>query len=288
MNRQIKEKIARYIFFAFALSSVLAVALISIFIFAGGAPAIKEIGLFNFLFGTIWRPTAGTPHYGILPMIVGSILITCGAVLLGVPMGVFASVFLAYFCPDKLHKYLDPAINLLAGIPSVIYGFFGIVVIVPFVRNTFGGNGNSILTASILLGIMILPTIISVSQAAIRAVPSSYYEGALALGATKEQAVFKTVLPAAKSGVLAAVILGIGRSIGETMAVQMVAGNQPRITFELTKGIRTMTTNIVLEMAEATDLHRAALIATGAVLFVFILIINVRFFMLKRRLNNEH
>ena len=157
----------------------------------------------------------------------------------------------------------------------------------PFVRNVFGGNGNSILAASILLGIMILPTIVSVSQSAIRAVPAAYYEGAVALGATKEQAVFKVVLPAAKSGVLAGVILGIGRSIGETMAVQMVAGNQPRITFDMTKGIRTMTTNIVLEMAEAADLHRSALIATGALLFLFILVINSMFFVLKRRMNSE-
>ena len=288
MKRQTKEKLAKNIFFAFALSSVLAVLLISLFIFAGGAPAIKEIGLWNFISGTSWKPTAAVPSFGIGSMVVGSLLITAGAVLIGVPVGVFSAVFLSYFCPDKLHKIIDPAVRLLAGIPSVIYGFFGLVIIIPFVRNTFGGNGNSILTASILLGIMILPTIISVSQPAIRAVPQSYYEGALALGATKEQAVFNVVLPAAKSGVLAAVVLGIGRSIGETMAVQMVAGNQPRITFDVTKGIRTMTANIVLEMAEAADLHRSALIATGAVLFVFILIINGLLFMLKRRVNNEH
>ena len=287
MGSQFKEKAAKYIFFAFAFSSVLAVVLISVFIFAGGAPAIKEIGLFNFLFGTKWKPTAQNPSFGIFSMIVGSLEITLGAVIIGVPIGVFSSVFLAKFCPDQLHRFLDPAINLLAGIPSVVFGFFGMVIIAPIIKNIFG-NGNSILTASILLGIMILPTIIGVSQSAIRAVPDSYYEGAVALGATKEQAVFKVVLPAAKSGVLAAVILGIGRSIGETMAVIMVAGNQPRLTFDATKGIRTMTANIVLEMAEAQDLHRSALIATGAVLFVFILIINTLFFMLKRRLNREN
>lgn len=288
MNHQKKEQIAKYIFFAFALSSVLAVALISLFIFAGGWPAVKEIGIINFVFGTKWKPTAATPYYGVLSMILGSLLITLGAVAIGVPVGIFSAVFLSNFCPNRLYKVINPAVNLLAGIPSVIYGFFGIIIIVPFVRNVFGGNGNSILAASILLGIMILPTIVSVSQAALRAVPPAYYEGALALGATKEQAVFKVVLPAAKSGVLAGVILGIGRSIGETMAVQMVAGNQPRITFDITKGIRTMTTNIVLEMAEAADIHRSALIATGALLFLFILMINTAFFVLKRRMNSEH
>lgn len=283
-----KEQIAKYVFLIIALSGTLAVVLIFVFIFAGGMPAIKEIGLTEFIFGTKWKPTASTPYYGVAPMIVGSVIITLGAVVLGVPVGIFSAVFLAQFCPQKLYRVINPAVNLLAGIPSVIYGFFGIIIIVPFVRNVFGGNGNSILAASILLGIMILPTIVSVSQAAIAAVPSVYYEGALALGATKEQAVFGVVLPAAKSGVLAGVILGIGRSIGETMAVQMVAGNQPRITFDPTKGIRTMTTNIVLEMAEAADIHRSALIATGALLFLFILVINTLFFMLKRRMNSEN
>ncbi|MEG1783033.1 MAG: phosphate ABC transporter permease subunit PstC, partial [Oscillospiraceae bacterium] len=284
---QFKEKVAKYIFFLFALTSVLTVGLISFFIFAGGAPAIKEIGLANFLLGKVWKPSADNPSFGIFPMIVGSIEITIGAVAIGVPIGVMSSVYLAKFCPDRLHKILDPSVNLLAGIPSVVYGFFGMVIIAPIIKDIFG-NGNSILTASILLGIMILPTIIGVSQSAIRAVPESYYEGAVALGATSEQAVFKVVLPAAKSGVLAAVILGIGRSIGETMAVIMVAGNQPRLTFDARKGVRTMTANIVMEMAEAQDLHRSALIATGAVLFVFILIINTLFFILKRRLNREN
>ncbi|MEG2928900.1 MAG: phosphate ABC transporter permease subunit PstC [Oscillospiraceae bacterium] len=285
---QKKELWAKYIFFGFGATSVLAVVLIAVFIFAGGYPAIKEIGLFNFLFGTKWAPTNEVPQFGILPMIVGSLYITTGAVIIGVPIGILTAVYLAQFASEKLYKLLNPAVNLLAGIPSVIYGFFGMVIIVPFVRNTFGGKGYSILTASILLGIMILPTIIGVSQSAIRAVPKTYYEGAIALGATQEQAVFKVVLPAAKSGVLAAVILGIGRSIGETMAVIMVAGGQPRITTDILKGIRTMTSNIVMEMSYAQDLHRSALIATGAVLFVFILIINAGFFMLKRRMEDEH
>ena len=218
-------------------------------------------------------------------MILGSIYVTAGSIILGVPIGVLTAIFIAKFCPDKILKWLKPAIDLLAGIPSVVYGFFGIVALVPAVRNTFGGNGNSMLTASILLGIMILPTIISVSAEAINAVPESYYEGSLALGASHERSVFFTVLPAAKSGITAAVILGIGRAIGETMAVIMVSGNQARMPSGLVKGIRTLTANIVIEMGYATDLHREALFATGVVLFVFILIINILFSLLKRRNN---
>ena len=202
------------------------------------------------------------------------------------------AVFMARFCPKKLYKILKPGVELLAGIPSVVYGFFGLMVLVPFVRNTFRPilmqygmttTGQSILTASVLLGMMILPTIINVSESAIRAVPDSYYQGALALGATHERSVFMTVVPAAKSGIMAAVILGVGRAIGETMAVIMVAGNQPRIPGSLFDGVRTMTANIVIDMGYATDLHREALIATGVVLFVFILIINLLFSLLKKR-----
>ena len=216
-------------------------------------------------------------------MILGSIYVTGGALLIGVPVGILMSIFMARFCPEKLYRILKPIVDLLAGIPSIVYGFFGLVVLVPFIREHFKGNGNSILTASILLGIMILPTIIGVSESAIRAVENSYYEGALALGATHERSVFTVMLPAAKSGILAAVVLGIGRAIGETMAVVMVAGNQPRMPQGILKGVRTMTANIVTEMGYATGLHREALIATGVVLFVFILIINVSFSILKRR-----
>ncbi len=216
-------------------------------------------------------------------MIIGSISITLGAIIVGVPIGILSAVFMAFYCPKGLYRILKPGTELLAGIPSVVYGFFGLAVLVPLVRNTFGGNGNSILTASILLGIMILPTIIAVSESSIRAVPNQYYEGALALGATHERAIFKTILPAAKSGVLASVVLGIGRAIGETMAVIMVAGNQARIPGSILKGIRTLTANIVLEMGYAVDMHRAALIATGMVLFLFILLINIAFHLLKRR-----
>lgn len=274
-----KEKIWKKIFFLTAAFSILSVLLICIFLFANGIPAIKEIGFFDFLFGKKWKP--GSDLYGIFSMIIGTIYVTAGAIIFGVPAGLFTAVFLAEFCPKKLHKVLKHAIDLLAGIPSVVYGFFALMVIVPFVRDVFGGNGSSVLSASILLGIMILPTIISVSESAILAVPSSYYEGARALGASHERSVFFTVVPAAKSGIFAGIILGIGRAAGETMAVIMVAGNQARIPDSILKGVRTLTANIVIEMGYATDLHRQALIATGVVLFVFIMIINFVFNLIK-------
>ena len=274
------------VFFVCALASIAAVVLICLFLFANGIPAMKEIGLLNFLTGAKWKP--GNDIYGILPMILGSIYITAGAVVIGVPVGLLTAIFMAFYCPKKLYGLLKPCTELLAGIPSIVYGFFGMVVIVPCIRTVaalFGADisGSSILAASVLLGIMILPTIIGVSEAALRAVPSAYYEGAVAMGARHERAVFTVMLPAAKSGVLAGVVLGIGRAIGETMAVIMVAGNQPRLTGNMLKGIRTMTANIVMEMGYATGLHREALIATGVVLFVFILIINLTFSILKRR-----
>lgn len=271
----------KIVFLLTASVSILAVALICIFLFANGVPAIGKIGLPEFLFGTKWKP--GNDLYGIFPMILGSIYVTAGAIVVGVPIGILMAVFMARFCPDKLHRVLKPMVDLLAGIPSIVYGFFGLMVIVPFMQDHFPGNGKNILTASILLGIMILPTIISVSEAAIRAVPGHYYEGALALGATHERSVFLTVVPAAKSGIMAGVILGIGRAMGETMAVMMIVGNQPRIPDSIFKGVRTLTTNIVLEMGYATDLHREALIATGVVLFVFILAINLLLSLVKRR-----
>ena len=274
------------VFFVCALTSIAAVVLICLFLFANGIPAMKEIGLLNFLTGAKWKP--GNDIYGILPMILGSIYITAGAVAIGVPVGLLTAIFMAFYCPKKLYGLLKPCTELLAGIPSIVYGFFGMVVIVPCIRTVaalFGADisGSSILAASVLLGIMILPTVIGVSEAALRAVPSAYYEGAVAMGARHERAIFTVMLPAAKSGVLAGVVLGIGRAIGETMAVVMVAGNQPRLTGNMLKGIRTMTANIVIEMGYATGLHREALIATGVVLFVFILIINLTFSILKRR-----
>lgn len=273
------------VFLFCACVSILAVLLICVFLFANGIPAMKEIGLFDFLMGRQWKPNNNI--YGILPMILGSIYVTAGAILLGVPIGILVAVFMTRFCPKWLYKILKPAVDLLAGIPSVVYGFFGLMVIVPLIRDLFGGSGTSMLAASIVLGIMILPTIISVSESAIRAVPESYYEGSLALGASHERSVFRVVLPAAASGVMAGVILGVGRAIGETMAVIMVAGNQAAMPRGLFSGVRTMTANIVLEMGYAADLHREALIATAVVLFVFILIINVSFSVLKRRSENK-
>lgn len=275
MNRmkKYKEQVMHAVFFIAACASVLAVALICLFLFVNGIPAMREIGIFKFLLGTMWKP--GNNIYGILPMIMGSIYVTAGAILIGVPIGILTSVFMASYCPKKVYRFFKSAIDLLTGIPSVVYGFFGLMMLVPLIRDLFHkGNGSSILSASILLGIMILPTIIGVTESAIRAVPSNYYEGSLALGATKERSLFFVVLPAAKSGLIAGVVLGIGRAIGETMAVVMVAGNQARMPAGILKGVRTMTSNIVLEMGYAADLHREALIATGVVLFVFILIIN--------------
>ena len=277
----IKETLAKIVFLLVACVSILAVALICIFLFANGIPAMAEIGLGDFLLGTTWRPSNGL--YGIFPMILGSVYVTAGAVLLGVPVGIMTAMYMAFFASKRTLRVLQPAVELLAGIPSVVYGFFGLVVIVPLVDRLPRSNGSCILTASILLGIMILPTIITVSKSALDAVPQSYYEGSLALGATHERSVFALMLPAAKSGVLAGVILGIGRAIGETMAVIMVAGNQPRIPDSILKGVRTLTANIVIEMGYAADLHREALIATAVVLFTFILIINVSFSLLKRR-----
>lgn len=276
-----KEKAMQWVFLAAASISIFAVALICIFLFANGVPAIQDIGVVQFLTGMKWKPTNNI--FGIFPMIIGSIYVTAGAIIIGVPMGILCAAFLAHFCPKGLYKLIKPAIELLAGIPSIVYGFFGLVVMVPMMQDLFGGSGKGVLTASILLGIMILPTVIGVSEAAIRAVPQSYYEGALALGITHERSVFFTVLPAAKQGIFAGVILGIGRAIGETMAVIMVAGNQAIVPTGLFSGVRTLTANIVMEMGYAADLHREALLGTAVVLFVFILLINLSFSLLKRR-----
>ncbi len=269
------------VFFVAACASVLAVALICIFLFTNGIPAMTEIGVSDFLFGQKWKPS--NKIFGILPFILGSIYVTAGSVVIGVPTALLTAIFLAFYCPKKLYPVLKAMVNLMAGIPSVVYGFFGLVWIVPMMRELTGKDGSTMLTASILLGIMILPTVTGVVEPALRSVPSSYYEGSLALGATHERSVFRTVIPAAKSGVAAGIVLGIGRSIGETMAVIMVAGNQTWMPQGLLKGIRTLTANIVMEMGYATDLHRGALIATGVVLFVFILLINLCVSALKRR-----
>lgn len=277
----LKEKLMKIIFLISACVSIAAVILICIFLFVNGIPAISEIGVFKFLLGTKWKPANNL--FGILPMIVGSLYVTIGALLIGIPIGILTAVFMSGFCPKWLYKIMKPAINLMAGIPSVVYGFFGLVVLVPLIRETFGGRGMSVLTASILLGLMILPTVINVSETSIQAVPRSYYEGGLALGASHERSIFFTVLPAAKSGIFTGIVLGMGRAIGETMAVMMVAGNQAVIPKKITSGVRTLTTNIVMEMGYSTDLHREALIATAVVLFIFILIINLSLSILKRK-----
>ena len=281
----------RVVFFIAALASILAVILICVFLFAQGLPAMLRIGIPEFLLGTRWAPLHSNPAFGILPMILGSIYVTAGAILLGVPIGIFTAIFMARVCPNPLYRLIKPAFNLMAGVPSVIFGFFGMMVVVPAIFEVLGKrldmmSGDSMLAASIILGIMILPTVIGIAETNLRAVPQELYEGAVALGASHERAVFKVVLPAARSGVMAAIVLGVGRAIGETMAVSMVAGNQAalRLPYEFHKGVRTLTTNIVIEMGyvEHGSLHFGGLIATGVVLFVFILIINTIFSVLNQ------
>ncbi len=280
------EGFMKIVFIICAATSILAILLICYFIFSGGVPFIMEYGLKNFLFGNKWAPSHSPQAFGILPMIVGSLLVTLGAIIIGVPIGVLTATYLAKFSNKKIYRFLKPSINLMAGIPSIVYGFFALVVVVPVMRNLVGGTGMNIITASLLLGIMILPTIIGLSESSIRSVPESYYEGSVGLGASHERAVMTVILPAAKSGIISSVILGIGRAIGETMAVILVAGNEPRIPSSLTQGVRTLTTNIVLEMGYAAEAHREALIATAVVLFVFILLINGIFLIIKRRAMN--
>ena len=281
---QVKELIAKILFMIAAAISVAAVVVICVFIFSNGVPAIAEIGVFDFLFGTTWRPS--NEIFGIGTMIVGSLYVMAGALVIGVPLGILCAIFLANFGSNRVAKVAKAGVRLLAGIPSVVYGFFGLVVLVPFIRANLGGTGQSVLCASIVLGIMILPTIITLSESALKAVPQTYYEGALALGADHERSVMRVVLPAAVSGIMASIILAIGRAIGETMAVIMVAGNQVQLPGAITEGVRTMTANIVLEMGYAADVHRGALIGTACVLFVFILIINFCFSAIKRRNKN--
>lgn len=277
---RLSERAMRVVFTAAACVCILAVVLICLFLLLQGIPAIGEIGVGRFLFGMTWKPLEN--KFGILPMIVGSLYVTVGAALIGVPVGVLCAVFLARFCPERLHRRFKPVVELLAGVPSIVYGFFGLTVLVPLCRSLFGGSGKGVLTASVLLGMMILPTVITVAESALRAVPETYYEGALALGATPERAVFTTELPAARSGVTAGIILGVGRAIGETMAVVMVAGNQPIMPDSVLSGVRTLTANIVTEMGYAADLHRGALFGTAVVLLAFVLLINLCFRLLKR------
>lgn len=278
-----REILFEILFLIATTTSIIAVAIICWFIFANALPAIKEIGFVNFLTGVDWKPTASDPKFGILPMILGSVYVTAGAVILGVPIGILTAVFMSFYCPKKIYPILQSGINLLAGIPSVVYGLWALNVIAPFIRNNFGGYGTSMLAAIVLLAIMILPTIITLSEAALQAVPDDYYTGSVALGASHERAVFTVMLPAASSGVLSSVIMGVGRALGETMAVKMVAGNQTAMPGSIFDGVRTLTTNIIIEMNYAYGLHEQSLIATGAVLFFFILIINIAFNLVKGR-----
>ena len=278
-----KERIMNGVFFISATMSIISLVLIIVFMFTNGIPVMRKYGFNEFLFGTVWRPTASSPSFGLLPMILGSVYVTLGAAIIGVPIGVLTAIFMAEYCPKYLYKILKPGVSLMASIPSIVYGFFALQLIVPLIRDYIGGNGYSMLTAMLLLAIMILPTIIELSESAIRAVPRTYYNGSIGLGATRERTIFSVMLPAASSGVLSSIVLGIGRAVGETMAVVLIAGNQPIIPDSLLSGVRTLTTNIVLEMSYAAGDHRQALIATGVVLFIFILIINTVFIIFKNR-----
>jgi len=270
--KKFKENLSGRIFMALAFSSISALALITIFIVVNGVPIIAEVGLFNFIFGMSWAPGHG--EYGIFPMIVGTVTVTLGAAIIGVPIGICCSIFLAEFAPAKLRNLFRPAIQLLAGIPSVVYGFWGMLFVVPFIRNYLGGPGLSILAGSIILAIMILPTVISISEVSILALPKQYKEGALALGMTHWQTIRSVILPSAKSGIVAAVILGIGRAMGETMAVIMVLGNAVAVPSWILDPVRTLTTNIGIEMGYASGPHQQALFATGIVLFIIIMTLN--------------
>lgn len=268
-----KEKIIENILMVVASATILVLTVITLVIFVWGVPLIFKTGFFNFLLGRTWRPSQKI--FGILPMIIGSVQVTLGALIFSVPLGVGCAIFLAEFAPKKVANFIRPAIQLLAGIPSVVYGFMGLIIVVPLVRTYFGGPGLSIFTGAVILGIMVLPTIISISQDSIEAVPRTYKEGSLALGATHWQTIVRVILPGASSGIFAGVILGIGRAVGETMATIMVVGNAPVITASIFKPVRTLTSNIALEMAYASGEHRLALFATGVVLFVFIMFLNI-------------
>lgn len=287
MQSNFTETFMKYVFIVCASLSILSIILIFYFIFEGGVPFILEEGIGNFIFNEVWRPTASNPSFGILPMIVGSLVVTAGAIIIGVPIGVLSSIFMAFYCPDWLYKFAKPAINLMASIPSIVYGYFALRLFVPFFRDLMGGTGMNIVTASALLGIMILPTIIGLSEASLRAVPKEYYSASVGLGADHDRSIMRVILPAAKSGILSAIILGIGRAIGETMAVILVTGNQPAIPNDLNQGVRTLTTNIVLEMGYASGRHREALIATAVVLFIFIILLNTAFMFVKNRGGND-
>lgn len=274
---KIREKIGEIIFLLSAVLSVFLILLIIYFIFSEGIKFVNEYGLLKFITGKVWKPTAGNPKFGIKPMIVGSVIVTSLSTLIALPFGLAISIFMAYYA-KKSYGFLKSIINLMAAVPSVVYGFFAMMVLVPLIKDLFDiKSGMNMLTASILLAVMILPTMVNISENSLRQVPETFMTGSLALGATKEETIYKVMVPYAKSGIFSSIILAIGRAIGETMAVYLVIGNQPMMPSSIFKGVRTLTTNIVLEMGYAAGMHRQALIATGMVLFVFILIINIIF-----------
>ena len=276
-----KSKFIERVLFLLALSSISSLVIITIFIFEEGLPLILHTGLKDFIFSTHWAPTKG--FFGIGAMIVSSLLVTLGAMILGVPLGLACAIVLAEFSSLRLRRLLKPTLELLAGIPSVVYGFLGVVWLVPLIRDHLGGPGLSLLAAAVILGIMILPTVISISIDALTAVPDVYRDGSIALGATEWQTVRRVVLPAASSGIITAVILGMGRAVGETMAVIMVAGNAIKLPTSILDPVRTLTSNIALELGYAAGRHREALFATGIVLFIIIMILNFSTTLITRR-----
>jgi len=281
MILEIKEKVIERILLVIALSSILILGLITFFIFEQGLPLIWKVGPRAFILGERWVPSQGA--FGIFPMIVSSFWVTFGALALGIPLGLACTIFLTEWSPPSVGLVLRPAIQLLAAIPSVIYGFWGLVVLVPLVRNSLGGPGLSVLSGSVILGFMIMPTIISISEDSLKALPRTYKEGALALGATHWQTIWRVLIPAARSGIVASIILGMGRAFGETMAMIMILGNAVRMPTSFLDSARTLTTNIGIEMGYATGDHRQALFATGVVLFVIIMILNALAIFLSRR-----
>lgn len=286
MSRYFIDRLSRYVVFLSATVSFIILLAIALFIFKDGLPAFREIGVTNFLFGTVWRPGQG--QYGILTMIVGSVAVTIGSLLFAIPLGIACAILLAEVAPNKVRQFLRPSIELLVGIPSVVYGLVGLVLMVPAMR-LIGGNGFSVLGASIVLMAMVLPTIISISEDSIRAVPQSYKEGALALGATHWQTIWRVMLPAAKSGLGASIVLGMGRAVGETMAMIMVIGNSIMFPKSPLDPARTLTGNIAVEINYASGIHESALFATGVVLFVFILVLNsIAVLALKRGTHVHH
>ena len=278
----VREILMRILFAVAAAVFIVVVLVICVYLFVSAVPTISEIGWIDFLFGDRWLPSSG--YYGVGTLVVGTACATAGALVVGVPLGLLVAVFMAFYCPKPLYSFLKPLTNILAGIPSIVYGYFGLQLIVPMIQQMFhAASGTTLLTTAIVLGIMIMPTIISITENSLRAVPKSYYEGTIALGATKERAIFRTMFPAAKSGVMTSIILGLGRAFGETAAVVFICGNSAQFPTSLLDPIRTLSSNIALEMGYARHLHREALIACAVVLFVFILLITLLVMLLRRK-----